>query len=59
MINAARTAQQTKARTGSVLSSDARVVSTAIAHQSDVLVTTDRAWPAKRLLGYDSQLIQL
>ena len=38
---------------------DALVVSTALRHGADVLVTTDRGWPTKRSLEFDGLLIVL
>jgi len=38
---------------------DALVVATAIESEADVLVTTDRGWPAKSRLGYRGNLIRL
>lgn len=38
---------------------DALVVATAIHKESDVLVTTDRGWPAKSRLGYNGNLVRI
>jgi predicted nucleic acid-binding protein len=38
---------------------DALVVATAIHTEADVLITTDRNWPTKRVLGYRGSLIKL
>lgn len=38
---------------------DALVVATAIHSEADVLITTDRNWPTKRVLGYRGSLIKL
>jgi predicted nucleic acid-binding protein len=38
---------------------DALVVATAIQSEANVLVTTDRNWPTKRVLGYRGNLLKL
>lgn len=38
---------------------DALVIATAIAHEADVLVTTDRRWPTRARLGFRGEIVKL
>ena len=59
-IETAVVAARLRARHGQKLKlPDALVIATAVQREADVLVTTDRGWPAKSRLGFRGNLIKL
>ncbi len=59
-IEIAVVAARLRARHGQKLKlPDALVIATAIQREADVLVTTDRGWPARSKLGFPGNLVKL